>query len=426
MKKEKNNITNNHHSFDGYSNEFFLTENQQHTQTTSSTTVNVLQQWLTPLTKSGSTTEFTLAPTSTKLSASETDEGIFTHPIPFEHGTFETELPDRFEESSRAKDDQLGYDPVFPEFETKQSTDEEYELFSLFNDNLNGSTDSILLSTATYSDEEKEIIQNYQELGLPIEPNEKMISIKSPTESDHKKDELTFEENTDLRSNQQKSLDNSRNLFIKKKSTNQDPNKITNKNNNKKKKKKKKIIVIKKQNIRITKRNEKLKKTNKKKSESKSKSKRLTKEITKKTNKNNKNQNSKNNENNKKHKSSNFKYSFLEPLLEEAQIFLENYHQEDEDLMTKEEKILLKKMSKKELASMSENEKKNRKRARDRLSARRVRLKQQAYVGHLQKHISNLKNENSNLESQLSIRLKEKKQLERQFQLLKKRKLLKK
>ncbi|KAJ6228613.1 bzip transcription factor 44 [Anaeramoeba flamelloides] len=114
--------------------------------------------------------------------------------------------------------------------------------------------------------------------------------------------------------------------------------------------------------------------------------------------------------------------NMIQPLLEEAQAFLDNYKQNDQDLMTEEEKILLKKMSKKELSKLSSLEKKNRKRARDRLSARRVRIKQQAYVKYLKNHISNLKNENSTLENRLSTRLQEQKKLELRIQNLKTRK----
>ncbi|KAJ3426881.1 bzip transcription factor [Anaeramoeba flamelloides] len=116
--------------------------------------------------------------------------------------------------------------------------------------------------------------------------------------------------------------------------------------------------------------------------------------------------------------------NMIQPLLEEAQAFLDNYKQNDQDLMTEEEKILLKKMSKKELSKFSSLEKKKRKRARDRLSARRVRIKQQAYVKYLKNHISNLKNENSTLENRLSTRLQEQKTLELRIQNLKTRKKL--
>ncbi|KAJ6236821.1 protein fd-like [Anaeramoeba flamelloides] len=118
--------------------------------------------------------------------------------------------------------------------------------------------------------------------------------------------------------------------------------------------------------------------------------------------------------------------NMIQPLLEEAQAFLDNYRQNDQDLMTEEEKILLKKMTKKELSKLSSLEKKNRKRARDRLSARRVRIKQQAYVKYLKNHISNLQNENSTLENRLSTRLLEKKKLQLRIQNLKTRKKLNK
>ncbi|KAJ6255361.1 x-box binding protein [Anaeramoeba flamelloides] len=111
----------------------------------------------------------------------------------------------------------------------------------------------------------------------------------------------------------------------------------------------------------------------------------------------------------------------LDWVLEEAKKFLKRHSTIPESVMKEDEKILLRKMSKSELENLSNEQKLQRKRARDRVCARNARNKKKKYTNFLEKQASIIKNENSKVEKQLVGLLDENQRLKNEISQLQSR-----
>ncbi|KAJ3424232.1 x-box binding protein [Anaeramoeba flamelloides] len=111
----------------------------------------------------------------------------------------------------------------------------------------------------------------------------------------------------------------------------------------------------------------------------------------------------------------------LDWVLEEAKKFLKRHSTIPESVMKEDEKILLRKMSKSEIENLSNEQKLQRKRARDRVCARNARNKKKKYTNFLEKQASIIKNENCKVEKQLIGLLDENQKLKNEISQLQSR-----
>ncbi|KAJ6239675.1 activating transcription factor-2 [Anaeramoeba flamelloides] len=111
----------------------------------------------------------------------------------------------------------------------------------------------------------------------------------------------------------------------------------------------------------------------------------------------------------------------LDWVLEEAKKFLKRHSAIPESVMKEDEKVLLRKMSKSELENLSNEQKLQRKRARDRVCARNSRNKKKKYTDFLEKQANIIKTENGKVEKQLEGLLDENQRLKNEISQLQSR-----
>ncbi|KAJ6232430.1 cyclic amp response element-binding protein a [Anaeramoeba flamelloides] len=105
----------------------------------------------------------------------------------------------------------------------------------------------------------------------------------------------------------------------------------------------------------------------------------------------------------------------LDLVLDEAKKYLRRHSTIPESVMKEEEKVLLRKMNKRELENLSSEQRLQRKRAQDRVCARNAKKKKKKYTDFLERQTKIIKNENCKVQKKLDLLLNEKQRLKKEI-----------